>query len=99
MRHVEIAELRARLSDLLVQVQQGEEIVVTDHGHPVVRLVPAVRNGWDLPDSQLLDLQRRGLIRIGAGTLPDEIWEIERPADPHGLVAAALEEERAEGHS
>jgi prevent-host-death family protein len=95
---VGIAELKAHLSEFLVRVQQGEEIVVADRGRPVARLVPAFSNGGQQLDSQLLDLQRRGLVRIGAGTLPDEFWEIERPSDPRGLVAAALEEERAEGY-
>jgi prevent-host-death family protein len=98
MIQVGIAELKAHLSEFLVRVQQGEEIVVADRGRPVARLIPAVWSSGDQPDSQLLDLQRRGLIRIGAGTLPDEFWEIERPSDPRGLVGVALEEERAEGY-
>jgi prevent-host-death family protein len=98
MIQVGIAELKAHLSEFLVRVQQGEEIVVADRGRPVARLVPAVWSGADQPDSQLFDLQRRGLVRVGTGTLPDEFWEIERPSDPRGLVAAALEEERAEGY-
>lgn len=98
MIKVEIAELKAHLNEFLVRVQQGEEIVVADRGHPIARLVPTVRSGGDQPDSHLLDLQRRGLILVGTGTLPNAFWEIERPADPHGLVGAALEAERAEGH-
>ena len=37
---VGIRELRAGLSRYVEQVKQGEEIVVTDHGKPVARLVP-----------------------------------------------------------
>ena len=40
MIQVGIAELKARLSEYLARVQDGEEIVVTDHGRPVARLVP-----------------------------------------------------------
>ncbi|MCY7302282.1 MAG: type II toxin-antitoxin system prevent-host-death family antitoxin [Thermoleophilia bacterium] len=37
---VGIRELRAGLSRYVEQVKQGEEIVVTEHGKPVARLVP-----------------------------------------------------------
>jgi len=37
---VGIRELRAGLSRYLEQVKQGEEIVVTEHGKPVARIVP-----------------------------------------------------------
>jgi prevent-host-death family protein len=35
---VQITELRARLSDYIERVRQGEEIVVVQHGFPVARL-------------------------------------------------------------
>jgi len=37
---VGIRELRADLSRLIRRVQEGEEIVVTDRGKPVARIVP-----------------------------------------------------------
>jgi len=37
---VGIRELRAGLSRYVARVKQGEEIVVTEHGKPVARLVP-----------------------------------------------------------
>jgi prevent-host-death family protein len=37
---VGIRELRADLSRIVKRVRAGEEIVVTDHGKPVARLVP-----------------------------------------------------------
>ncbi len=37
---VGIRELRAHLSRYVEQVKGGEEIVVTEHGRPVARLVP-----------------------------------------------------------
>lgn len=33
-------ELKASLSRYLDEVREGAEVVVTDHGHPVARLVP-----------------------------------------------------------
>ena len=37
---VGIRELRAHLSRYVEQVKHGEEIVVTEHGRPVARIVP-----------------------------------------------------------
>lgn len=38
---VSITELRANLKANLERVKAGEEIVITDHGKPVAKLVPA----------------------------------------------------------
>ena len=37
---VGIRELKAHLSEYLGRAAAGEDVVVTDRGHPVVRLVP-----------------------------------------------------------
>jgi prevent-host-death family protein len=37
---VGVRELKARLSAYLAAVQQGKEVVVTDRGRPVARIVP-----------------------------------------------------------
>jgi prevent-host-death family protein len=98
MIQVGIAELKARLSEYLARVRDGEEIVVADRGRPIARLIPPVWRSTSEEDSRLLDLQRRGLLRIGAAVLPDAIWEIERPEDAQGMTRVALEAERAEGY-
>jgi prevent-host-death family protein len=38
---VGVRELKARLSEYLRRVRTGETIVITDHGRPVGRIVPA----------------------------------------------------------
>lgn len=40
--NVGVRELKANLSSYLKQVVAGEDVVVTDHGRPVVRLSPFV---------------------------------------------------------
>lgn len=37
------ARLRARFFALLERVERGEEVVITRHGQPIARLVPAER--------------------------------------------------------
>ena len=39
-KHVGVRELKDKLSSYLDAVKQGQEIIVTDHGKPVARLVP-----------------------------------------------------------
>ena len=41
---VTVTEAKARLTELVRRAEAGEEIVLTRHGHPAVRLVPAARN-------------------------------------------------------
>lgn len=98
MIQVGIAQLKARLSEYLVRVQTGEEVVVTDRGRPVARLVSPVPQSASEEDQRLQDLQRRGLLRIGSGVLPDDFWELERPEDSQATLRAALESERSEGY-
>lgn len=66
-----IRELRADLSRLVKRVHAGEELVVTDHGRPVARLVPM--NG----ERKIDRLIREGLVipapNRGRRTLPKPI--------------------------
>lgn len=39
MKHISVADAKNRFSELLARVEAGEEIAVTRHGKPVVRLV------------------------------------------------------------
>lgn len=40
VRQVGIRELKATLSECVREVRAGRTIVITDHGHPVARLIP-----------------------------------------------------------
>ena len=41
MSAVNLAEAKAHLSELVSKAQNGEETIITRHGQPVARLVPA----------------------------------------------------------
>jgi prevent-host-death family protein len=90
-----VAELKAQLSRYLSRVKVGEEILVTERGVPVARLVPVNRGGPD--HEQLRDLERQGLIRLGSGQLPKDFWKLPRPRDPDASVRTAASEEREAG--
>ena len=46
---------------------------------------------------RLRELERRGEIRLGAGRLPTEFWDMPRPNDPEASVRSAILDEREEG--
>ena len=95
MKTAAVSELKARLSEYLNQVKAGMEVLVTDRGKPVARLVPISRVK-DLKES-LIRMEKQGLIRLGPGKLPKDFWRIPRPEDPEDLVLKALLEERETG--
>jgi prevent-host-death family protein len=93
MKTVAIAELKAKLSQYLDTVKQGEEVSVTDRGHPVALIVPAARSGPS--PSELHDMVRAGIIRPGRGPVPRRLRErMPKAKDPKGTVLRALLEER-----
>lgn len=46
---------------------------------------------------RLAEMERRGLIRLGSGKIPDDFWDLPAPEDPRGSVLGALLDEREEG--
>jgi prevent-host-death family protein len=95
MKTAAVSEVKARLSEYLNQVKAGMEVLITDRGKPIARLVPVSRTKH-LKES-LVRKEKQGLIRLGPGKLPKGFWRIPRPEDPKGLVLEALLEEREAG--
>ncbi len=50
MRTAGVREARQNLSQLIDEVKLGNEVLITERGVPVARLVPAQRTGKPLPD-------------------------------------------------
>jgi prevent-host-death family protein len=44
MMQMNIAEAKAKLSELIAAAELGQEVVIARGGHPVVRLVPVQRS-------------------------------------------------------
>jgi prevent-host-death family protein len=94
MKTAAISKLKAHLSDFLNQVKAGTEVLITDRGKPVARLVPILRT--KVTGEALSRMEKQGLIKLGSGKLPKDFWTLPRPEDPKGLVLKALLEEREE---
>ena len=58
MESAGVADLKARLSEYLARVKSGEEVLVTDRGRPVARLVPV--GAETIADDLMMPRRRRG---------------------------------------
>jgi prevent-host-death family protein len=95
MMVVGVAQLKAKLSEYLARVRAGEDVLITEHGRPVARLVPEAELD---EEDELAELERKGLIRRGTGKLPDDFFDRPRPKLPEGASAVdAVLEDREEG--
>ena len=95
MQTTSITQLKNSLSAYLRDVKAGEEVLITDRGRPIARLVPV--SSSDSMEEHLEEMERKGLLRRGTGRLPDDFWDMPRMEDPEGLVLKALLQEREEG--
>ena len=95
MKTATVSRLKASLSEYLASVRAGEELLVTDRGKPVAKIVPLRRGDLEVPP-HLLELERAGGVRIGSGKLPPGFLDSPRPKDRQGRALDALLEERKE---
>jgi prevent-host-death family protein len=98
MKRAKIAELKNNLSRYLEHVKAGESVLVLDRDQPVAQIIPLHRSDRGSKDneSRLLRLERRGLIRRGAGGLPDWLGK-RKPPRLRGSVLKDLLREREGG--
>ena len=94
MKSVSISELKARLSAFIDIVREGDEVLVTDRGRPVARLMP-VREDEQVENRREM-LLRSGKLRAPSATLSVNFWRRSRPADKKGASLTALLDERAD---
>jgi prevent-host-death family protein len=95
MKAISVVELKRRLSAYLDAVRNGDEVVVTDRGRPVARLVPIASE--DALGRRIGDLVREGRAKPAAGRLAKDFWERPRPSDATGRSLEILLDERSEG--
>ncbi|MEX2492210.1 MAG: type II toxin-antitoxin system prevent-host-death family antitoxin [Nitrospirales bacterium] len=96
MKTTPVSQLKATLSEQLARVKAGEEVVVTEHGRPIAKIVPLGGETIGL-SSHMSELARKGLIRLGRGKVPKAVWKLPRPIDKRGRALKALVDERENG--
>lgn len=83
MRTVGAFEAKAKLSQILTEVEAGGEVTITRHGQPVAKLVPAM-----VHDAEASRAGRRALIaRIEAAAAAADVQAFD--------IRAAIEDGRA----
>ena len=92
MRTTAISHLKARLSEYIASVKRGEEVLITERGKPVARIVPVTPGAAD--DARLRALAARGVIRAGKKLARRGISNLPVCRVPDGEVLRALDDER-----
>jgi len=91
-----VAELKARLTSYLKRVKSGDEVLITERGEPIAKLVPldtAEKRG-----TRRERLAKAGLLRLGSGPVPrSSLSAPEGPQEIGKAVLTALLSERQEG--
>lgn len=89
-----MAELKAGLSRYLERVKAGQEVVVTDRGQPVAKLVPI--SGGARRGSRRARLVRGGQLVPGRGRVRSSLLRppTGKVSEGRGVLDALLEERR-----
>lgn len=95
MKTTGVAELKAHLSRYLEQVKGGQEVLVTERGLPVAKLVPL--HAGEQRASRRHRLARAGLVHQGTGRVRAALLRPPRGRLTGGSVFKALLAEREEG--
>ena len=93
MKTASISRLKATLSAYIASVKGGEEVVVTDRGKPVARIVPV---GSEVGGDRIRDLVARGVIRPGRAKPTCALGKLPICAAPEGAVRRVIDAERRE---
>jgi len=69
MREIQASQAKVHLAELLDDVERGETLIITRHGHRIARLVPEVDRRQEEIDKALAGIrelrQRTGRITVG----------------------------------
>ena len=99
MKTVGVRELKARLSEYLRDVRNGETYLVTDRGRVVAELrAPRAGVAELVQETGPLDrLMETGEVTAAALPKRDWVWQVKGLGLPAGTAAALLDEVRGEG--
>jgi prevent-host-death family protein len=95
MKRASVSELKTSLSAYLLGVKNGEEVLVTERGRPIARLIPAL--GSEPASDRKSRLIRMGVLRPGSAKLSADLWKPSPVRDPEGKLLRDLLEERRRG--
>ena len=91
-RTASVVELKAKLSEYLRQVKSGHELIVTERGIPVARMLPL--DDGERRSTRRVRLTRSGALKPGRGKLPAALRQPPTGPDQGRAVLDALLAER-----
>jgi prevent-host-death family protein len=98
MQRAAVSARKASLSGYLKRVKVGEEVIVTERGRPIARLVPYTQASATPNDAdELAELERAGILRRPRRALPADFWDQPLVPNPGDAVLKALLADREEG--
>lgn len=71
MKTAAISKLKATISEWIALVKAGEEVLITERGKAVARIVPVT--GPQKENARRMELSRRGIIKPGKGKIRAEL--------------------------
>lgn len=92
-----VVQLKSRLSEYLRRVKAGAELVITERGVPVAKLVPL--DATERRTTRRLRLSKTGIVRPGRGKLPKLLQTPPSGAEGGREVLDALLAERGDTSS
>jgi prevent-host-death family protein len=92
METAAVSELKAKLSGYLKRVKAGEEVIITERGKAIARVVPFTRSGPSPAEYE--EMIRAGIIRPAKKPLGPEFLDAPRASLPDGWALKALQEDR-----
>lgn len=95
MKTISITELKAALSEYLARVKTGEEVLVTDRGVPVAKLVSVFLD--QNCELTLGALSRSGLVRLPSTKATLDFSKRKKIKDPKGSILKNFLKERKSG--
>jgi prevent-host-death family protein len=86
MKTVGVAQLKAQLSRFLGHVKTGQEVVITERGLPVAKIVPL--RATEARESRRERLAKAGLLQLGSGRVRASL--LKPPRGPVAIGAGVL---------
>jgi prevent-host-death family protein len=97
MKRATISQTKNQLSALLEYVKRGEEVLILERDTPIARIVPAKGGGREEMGPLLLELERRGVVRLGRRRPNSKLTaRLGPPPKAQGDILAALLADREE---
>jgi prevent-host-death family protein len=87
---VGLREANQRFSNIMKAVRRGEEVMLTERGKPLARIIPI--RAADTSETVIRRLEETGLLRPASRPRPMPVWE-PRPIEGES-IAQTLREER-----